>query len=263
MRSSISARTARSNGCPARRWRSRPSAGRKRCSGALPVIYPFIVNNPGEAAQAKRRLAAVTIGHLTPPLSAGRPARPTAPSSKRLVDEYAAADGLDRRRAALLGEEIVDRAWTTGLAAECGLVRGDAGREAIARLDAQSVRHQGLCDPRRPARLRPRRAEPRREPRTGWRVSRLSRARSAAPSRRGNERARGAARGARRPARAAGAGRRADAAAAPTCCRPAATSHRRSARRADAHRRCDRRLAPPTRSFAAICRITAIIRARS
>ncbi|HTG22123.1 MAG TPA: cobaltochelatase subunit CobN, partial [Reyranella sp.] len=38
--------------------------------GALPVIYPFIVNNPGEAVQAKRRLAAVTIGHLTPPLSA-------------------------------------------------------------------------------------------------------------------------------------------------------------------------------------------------
>ena len=31
--------------------------------GSLPVIYPFIVNNPGEAAQAKRRLSAITIGH--------------------------------------------------------------------------------------------------------------------------------------------------------------------------------------------------------
>ena len=40
--------------------------------GGLPVIYPFIVNNPGEAAAAKRRLGAVTIGHMTPPLkSAG------------------------------------------------------------------------------------------------------------------------------------------------------------------------------------------------
>ena len=38
--------------------------------GATPVIYPFIVNNPGEAAQAKRRIGAVTIGHLTPPLIA-------------------------------------------------------------------------------------------------------------------------------------------------------------------------------------------------
>ena len=36
--------------------------------GPLPVIYPFIVNDPGEAAQAKRRISAVTIGHNTPPL---------------------------------------------------------------------------------------------------------------------------------------------------------------------------------------------------
>ena len=43
--------------------------------GPLPVIYPFIVSNPGEAAQAKRRIAAVTIGHLPPPLVADRPVR--------------------------------------------------------------------------------------------------------------------------------------------------------------------------------------------
>ena len=36
--------------------------------GPIPVIYPFIVSNPGEAAQAKRRIAAVTLGHLPPPL---------------------------------------------------------------------------------------------------------------------------------------------------------------------------------------------------
>ena len=42
-------------------------------TGALPVIYPFIVSNPGEAAQAKRRIAGVTIGHLPPPLVAGGP----------------------------------------------------------------------------------------------------------------------------------------------------------------------------------------------
>jgi cobaltochelatase CobN len=35
----------------------------------LPVIYPFIVNDPGEAAQAKRRIGAVTIGHVPPPWS--------------------------------------------------------------------------------------------------------------------------------------------------------------------------------------------------
>jgi cobaltochelatase CobN len=105
----------------------------------MPVIYPFIVNNPGEAVQAKRRLAAVTIGHLTPPLSAAGLHGPMA-ELEGLVEEYAAADGLDARRLRFLGEEIVDRAWTSGLAADCGLVRGEANHEAIAKLDAQ------LCD---------------------------------------------------------------------------------------------------------------------
>ncbi len=69
--------------------------------GGLPVIYPFIVNNPGEAAAAKRRLGAVTIGHLTPPLRAAG-AHGEAAELERLIDEYAAADGMDRRRTALL-----------------------------------------------------------------------------------------------------------------------------------------------------------------
>ena len=107
--------------------------------GALPVIYPFIVNNPGEAVQAKRRLAAVTIGHLTPPLSAAGLHGPLA-ELEGLVEEYAAADGLDRRRQQLLEDEIVERAWTSGLAADCGLVEGEPNRQAIAKLDAQ------LCD---------------------------------------------------------------------------------------------------------------------
>src|SRR5205085_11895394 len=84
--------------------------------GGLPVIYPFIVNNPGEAAAAKRRLGAVTIGHLTPPLqSAGTHGE--AAQLERLIDEYAAADGLDRRRTALLRGEILERAQAAGLMA--------------------------------------------------------------------------------------------------------------------------------------------------
>jgi cobaltochelatase CobN len=107
--------------------------------GPLPVIYPFIVNNPGEAVQAKRRLAAVTIGHLTPPLSAAGLHGPLA-ELEGIIEEYAAADGLDRRRLAFLEEEIVERAWTNGLAADCGLEKGEPNRQAIAKLDAQ------LCD---------------------------------------------------------------------------------------------------------------------
>src|ERR1700751_1787717 len=42
------------------------------CLGPIPLIYPFIVNNPGEGIQAKRRSAAVIVDHLTPPLSRAR-----------------------------------------------------------------------------------------------------------------------------------------------------------------------------------------------
>ncbi len=107
--------------------------------GPIPVIYPFIVNNPGEAAQAKRRIAAVTIGHLTPPLSAAGLNGPLA-DLEGLIEEYAGADGLDARRLRHLGDEIVERAWSNGLAVDCGLVRGEPTRDAIAKLDAQ------LCD---------------------------------------------------------------------------------------------------------------------
>jgi len=107
--------------------------------GAVPVIYPFIVNNPGEAVQAKRRLAAVTIGHLTPPLSAAGLHGAMA-EMEGIIEEYAAADGLDRRRMKYLEDEIIERAWSSGLAAECALTKGEPNQEAIAKLDAQ------LCD---------------------------------------------------------------------------------------------------------------------
>jgi len=104
----------------------------------VPVIYPFIVNNPGEAAAAKRRLGAVTIGHLTPPLIAAGPA--SGGALERLIDEYAAADGLDRRRAAGLRREIIERAGAAGLLAECGVAADAPEDVALARLDAY------LCD---------------------------------------------------------------------------------------------------------------------
>jgi cobaltochelatase CobN len=108
-------------------------------AGGLPVIYPFIANNPGEAAPAKRRLGAVTIGHLTPPL---RPAgsHGAALELERLIDDHAGADGLDRRRTAILRREILDRAAATGLLAESGVAPDAPEDAALARLDAY------LCD---------------------------------------------------------------------------------------------------------------------
>ena len=46
-----------------------PNACPRSRSGPLPHLYPFIVNDPGEGTQAKRRTGAVIIDHLTPPLT--------------------------------------------------------------------------------------------------------------------------------------------------------------------------------------------------
>ncbi|MFA6032140.1 MAG: cobaltochelatase subunit CobN [Myxococcota bacterium] len=108
-------------------------------TGPLPVIYPFIVSNPGEAAQAKRRIAAVTLGHLPPPLT-GAGLDENQHKLERLVDEYAQADGLDRRRRDRLAKLIVETAQKTGLASEAGVANTDAPDEALRRIDAW------LCD---------------------------------------------------------------------------------------------------------------------
>lgn len=107
--------------------------------GALPVVYPFIVSNPGEAAQAKRRIAAVTLGHFPPPLTASG-LTGDARELERLVDEYAEADGLDRRRRERLATLIIDTAQRTGLAREAGLDGVTDSFDALRRIDAW------LCD---------------------------------------------------------------------------------------------------------------------
>ena len=107
--------------------------------GGTPVIYPYIVNNPGEAAAARRRLGAVTIGHLTPPLRRAGLHGEVA-DLERLIDEYASADGLDSRRAALLRGSILEKAAEQGLIAEAGIGADAPEDEALARLDAY------LCD---------------------------------------------------------------------------------------------------------------------
>jgi cobaltochelatase CobN len=103
--------------------------------GATPVIYPFIVNNPGEAASAKRRLAAVTIGHITPPISTGA-LPPGLHAIERLLDEYSVADGLDPRRRERLANAIVDRARETGLDRDSGLTTAMTPLESVVRLDS-------------------------------------------------------------------------------------------------------------------------------
>ena len=100
----------------------------------LPVIYPFIVNDPGEAAQAKRRIGAVTLGHVPPPLRAsGTPER--LARLEALLDEFSNADGLDPRRRDRLTSDIRAEAQALGVEDDLGLDRATSAAEAITRID--------------------------------------------------------------------------------------------------------------------------------
>jgi cobaltochelatase CobN len=75
------------------------------CLGPVPLIYPFIVNNPGEGIQAKRRSSGVIIDHLTPPLTrAGL--YDDLERVERLLEEHAHSLTLYPSRAAELEKEI-------------------------------------------------------------------------------------------------------------------------------------------------------------
>ncbi|TMV77133.1 cobaltochelatase subunit CobN, partial [Thioclava sp. BHET1] len=100
----------------------------------LPVIYPFIVNDPGEAAQAKRRIGAVTLGHLPPPLvDAALPDQ--LHRLERMLDEYSTADGLDPARRSRLIGAIRDEARGRGVEEDLGLAPDATPAEAITRID--------------------------------------------------------------------------------------------------------------------------------
>lgn len=99
-----------------------------------PVIYPFIVNDPGEAAQAKRRIGAVTLGHMPPPMQEG-----SLPEGfeylERLLDEYSTADGLDPNRRERLIAKIREEARGRGVEGDLGIPEGASAAEAITRID--------------------------------------------------------------------------------------------------------------------------------
>jgi cobaltochelatase CobN len=103
-------------------------------TGAVPVIYPFIVNDPGEAAQAKRRIGAVTVGHVPPPMVHSETGAGLA-RIEALLDEFSNADGLDPARRGRLQETIREEARVLGLEAELGIDGAATLVEAITRID--------------------------------------------------------------------------------------------------------------------------------
>lgn len=111
--------------------------------GPLPNIYPFIVNDPGEGAQAKRRTQAVIIDHLMPPLTRAETYGPLR-DLELLADEYYEAQPLDPRRARELQRDILKRVREAHIDRELQLEEGQGSEADVAlwlpRLDTY------LCD---------------------------------------------------------------------------------------------------------------------
>ncbi|AIE72539.1 MULTISPECIES: cobaltochelatase subunit CobN [unclassified Synechocystis] len=73
--------------------------------GSLPNFYPFIVNDPGEGTQAKRRSQACIIDHLTPPLTRAE-LYGDLEKLEALIDEYYEAQALDPNRLKIIGDRL-------------------------------------------------------------------------------------------------------------------------------------------------------------
>jgi cobaltochelatase CobN len=102
--------------------------------GPLPHLYPFIVNDPGEGSQAKRRAQAVIVDHLTPPLTRAESYGPLA-DLEQLVDEYYEAAGVDPRRLEVLRRQILELSARIGLDKDCGIAGDDDPETALGKLD--------------------------------------------------------------------------------------------------------------------------------
>ncbi|WP_263382081.1 cobaltochelatase subunit CobN [Granulicella arctica] len=102
--------------------------------GDLPLVYPFIINDPGEGSQSKRRAHAVIVDHLTPPMTSAETYGALA-ELNQLVNEYYAVEKLDPTKLPYLQQQIWELVAQTNLKADLDLKtmltreRGDHSHE--------------------------------------------------------------------------------------------------------------------------------------
>jgi cobaltochelatase CobN len=91
--------------------------------GTMPHLYPFIVNDPGEGSQAKRRSQAVIIDHLTPPMTRAE-LYGSLQQLEGLVDEYYEAQSLDPSRLPIIRDRITQLIIQENLYQDLGIEDG-------------------------------------------------------------------------------------------------------------------------------------------
>jgi cobaltochelatase CobN len=100
--------------------------------GAMPHFYPFIVNDPGEGSQAKRRSQAVILDHLTPPMTRAE-LYGSLHQLEGLIDEYYEAQTLDPARVGLIRERLIALIRQENLHKDLG-IETDLSDAAIAKV---------------------------------------------------------------------------------------------------------------------------------
>ncbi len=86
----------------------------------MPLIYPFIINDPGEGSQSKRRGHAVIVDHLTPPMTSAETYGPLA-ALNQLVNEYYAVEKLDASKLPFIQQQIWELIQDANLKADLDL----------------------------------------------------------------------------------------------------------------------------------------------
>ena len=91
--------------------------------GDLPLVYPFVVNDPGEGTQAKRRSHAVVIDHLVPPMTRAESTDDLA-RIETLLDAYASAQAMDPGKLPALRRQVWDVLVDAEIHRDLGLAEG-------------------------------------------------------------------------------------------------------------------------------------------
>jgi cobaltochelatase CobN len=118
------------------------ACGSDAALGNLPLIYPFLVNDPGEGTQAKRRAHATLVDHLIPPMARAETYGDIA-RLEQLLDEHAAIAALDPAKLPAIRQQI----WTLMRAAKMDHDLGLAERPEDDSFDDMLLHVDGwLCE---------------------------------------------------------------------------------------------------------------------
>ncbi|EWT07055.1 cobalamin biosynthesis protein CobN [Intrasporangium chromatireducens Q5-1] len=121
------------------------SCGPDATIGGVPLVYPFLVNDPGEGSQAKRRAHATIVDHLVPPMARAESYGDIA-RLEQLLDEYGNVSAMDPAKAPALRAEIWSLLRAAELHRDLGL-EDDASVEDAAEFDLLVQHVDGwLCE---------------------------------------------------------------------------------------------------------------------